>query len=107
MLNAMSGDVHTSGEYHRAGALVTAQHTLSVRPADGSAEDGSLQWHCKFCIRTLADLVGLLSAEFYGFTIEDLVVLSGGHTIGFSASTNPQVSCAYRYRVYSLQSSSC
>jgi hypothetical protein len=33
----------------------------------------------------------VLRAEQYGYTLEDLVVLSGGHSIGFSASTNPQV----------------
>lgn len=59
------------------------------------------------CIRTLADGVGLLSAEFYGFTIDDLVVLSGGHTIGLSASTNPQVSCTYYTCIYFLQDLSC
>ena len=36
-------------------------------------------------------LGGVLRAEQYGYTLEDLVVLSGGHSIGFSASTNPQV----------------
>ena len=61
----------------------------------------------RICVRTLADGPGLLFAEFYGFTIEDLVVLSGGHTIGFSASTNPQVSCKYHTCIYLLQSPSC
>ena len=30
-------------------------------------------------------------AEHYGYSVEELTVLSGGHSIGFSASTNPQV----------------
>ena len=33
-------------------------------------------------------------AASYGFTIEELVTLSGAHTIGLSASTNPQVRLA-------------
>ena len=33
----------------------------------------------------------MLLAEHYGYTVEELTVLSGGHSIGFSASTNPQV----------------
>jgi len=41
----------------------------------------------------------VLLAEHYGYTLEDLVVLSGGHSIGFSASTNPQV-CASQAYVY-------
>nr|QOL01105.1 putative extracellular protein CSOL_032 [Pseudococcomyxa simplex] len=39
--------------------------------------------------------------EFYGFDLETLVVLSGGHAIGFSASTNPQGTISSNSRYFS------